>query len=180
MINRLRPANLRSTILAGLGFGLLAACATTGVGLGTGHFRYDTSDKPVNFQWKADGKVSGTMTATLDDGESFSGPFFQITRETRGEILLPLWTGWRWGWEDWPMGGIGATPTFETQYSGKVVANLDGQTGHHMRCRFDLVHPSTGMSGGGSGECQLSHGGPDGAPAIEDGWRSIDATFPAA
>jgi hypothetical protein len=47
MINRLRPANLRPTILAGLGLGILAACATTGAGLGTGHFRNDTSEKPV-------------------------------------------------------------------------------------------------------------------------------------
>ena len=35
----------------------------------------------------------------------------------------------------------------------------------HMRCKFQLVHPSDGMAGG-SGQCQL----PDG--------KTIDASFP--
>jgi hypothetical protein len=37
-----------------------------------------------------------------------------------------------------------------------------------MRCRFHLMRPASGMSGGGSGECQ----GADG--------ETIEATFPAA
>jgi hypothetical protein len=36
----------------------------------------------------------------------------------------------------------------------------------HMRCKFQLVHPSDGMAGGGSGQCPL----PDG--------KTVDASFP--
>jgi hypothetical protein len=36
-----------------------------------------------------------------------------------------------------------------------------------MRCKFQLVHPSDGMAGGGEGQCQLPKG------------NSTDATFPA-
>jgi hypothetical protein len=55
-----------------------------------------------------------------------------------------------------------------THYSGKVVANLAASDGKHMRCTFRLVHPDGGMSGGGTGQCQM----PDG--------KTIDANFPAA
>jgi len=37
-----------------------------------------------------------------------------------------------------------------------------------MRCKFQLVHPSNGMAGGGRGQCQL----PDGT--------TIEARFPSA
>ena len=36
-----------------------------------------------------------------------------------------------------------------TTYTGRVVANLEGPNGTHMRCRFDLMRPSSGMAGGG-------------------------------
>ncbi|MDB6100768.1 MAG: hypothetical protein JWO52_767, partial [Gammaproteobacteria bacterium] len=51
---------------------------------------------------------------------------------------------------------------------GKVVANLSAPDGLHMRCNFQLVHPSDGMAGGGRGQCQLPKG------------NTIDATFPKA
>jgi hypothetical protein len=53
-----------------------------------------------------------------------------------------------------------------THYSGKVVANLSAPDGKHMRCTFQLVHPSDGMAGGGAGGCQMPSG------------KGIDATFP--
>jgi hypothetical protein len=37
-----------------------------------------------------------------------------------------------------------------------------------MRCRFHLMRPSSGMAGGGAGECQVAGG------------ETIEATFPAA
>ena len=48
------------------------------------------------------------------------------------------------------------TMQFITQYSGKVMANLSNPGGKQMRCRFYLMEPASGMSGGGQGECQLS------------------------
>ena len=70
---------------------------------------------------------------------------------------------WRGDWGFWDAG-----PEFVTHYSGRVAANLATTDGQHMRCFFQLVHPSDGMAGGGRGKCQLPKG------------NTIDATFPKA
>jgi hypothetical protein len=104
------------------------------------------------------------MTAILSTGETYSGPFFQITQESRVDSLEPLWVGWgrRWpGWEPW-----WPSTEFVTHYSGRVVANLQGPNGTHMRCDFRLMRPTAGMAGGGTGRCQLPNG------------LTIDADFP--
>ncbi len=44
-----------------------------------------------------------------------------------------------------------------THYSGQVLANLQGPAGY-MRCDFRLMRPSSGISGGGLGTCQLPTG----------------------
>jgi len=157
--------HIRSAILIGVGVGALAGCASMGKGYGN----LVASDKPVSFEWTSKDRLAGTMRATLAGGETFSGPFFEITREMRGETLAPLWFGWRAGWYDWPFWGTYAEPSFQTLYSGKVVANLDdASSGRHMRCRFHLMRPASGMSGGGAGECQIQGG------------DTINARFPAA
>jgi hypothetical protein len=154
-----------------LGLSLLAAlvagCTTMGTGVGSTPSGAD----PVSFSWKSSDSVSGTMSATLSDGKTYSGQFFQITKDTTVNSVEPLWSGWspgwgRWGgWENWE-----AMPSssFITHYSGRVVANLGAPSGEHIRCKFQLAHPSDGMAGGGSGQCQM----PDG--------KTIDATFPSA
>jgi len=141
-----------------------AGCTTTGTGFGSA----PSGASPMSFNWTSSDPVSGSMTATESDGETFSGQFFQITSDTTVDTLGPLWAGWgpgwrRGGWYDWNAG-----PEFVTQYSGRVVANLATPDGAHMRCRFQLIHPSDGMAGGGRGACQM----PDG--------NTIDATFPKA
>jgi hypothetical protein len=97
------------------------------------------------------------MTAALNTGETYQGPFFQITHETQATDLGPLWMGWegRWGWHGW--GAWGPDVAYATEYTGKVLANLQGPGGH-MRCRFTLMQPSSGMAGGGTGRCQLPDG----------------------
>lgn len=140
----------------------LAACTSTGGGggqlLGAGGV-----DQPVAFSWTSkDGGLSGTLTAALP-GQLFEGQFFQITQQTRSEVLAPLWQYWRPGWHDWPARGgfllpIYPTTEFVTHYSGQVVATLTSPGQQHMRCRFQLMAPATGMSGGGEGECQLGDG----------------------
>lgn len=145
----------------------LAGCTTTGTGAGQ---LSDSSgaSQPVSFSWTStDGGNSGTMSARLPD-KTYVGRFFQITQQTSVESLGPLWGYWRRGWYDWPYwGGSGWDMTqFITRYSGKVVATLDAGD-EHMRCRFHLVAPARGMSGGGEGECQLSQG------------RTISANFAA-
>ncbi len=141
----------------------LVACTTTGTG--DGHLAgMGTQAEPVAFSWTSkDGGLSGSMTATLPD-VSYQGAFFQITQQTRTEVLAPLWTHWNHGWYDWPYWDVPASPPypatrFITHYSGKVVATLAAPGGQRMRCRFHLVQPARGMSGGGEGQCQLSDGG---------------------
>jgi len=142
---------------------LAAACTTTGAGMGTAR----PDNAPVNFTWTSDNAVSGSMTAALANGESFSGKFFQVTSDTRVDRLTPLWAGWGFH-RDWPFWGIDAGPDFVKHYSGRVLANLEGAHDKHMRCSFRLVHPSSGMSGGGAGRCQIPGG------------ETVDATFPGA
>jgi hypothetical protein len=149
---------------------MLAAAGCTTMGVGTGATL--SGADPVSFSWKQSGSVSGTMDATAPDGKTYSGQFFQVTKDTRVDSLDPLWVGWGrgwrggwggFGWRDWNSG-----PTFITHYTGRVVANLGAPSGEHMRCKFQLAHPSSGMAGGGRGQCQM----PDG--------KTIDTTFPQA
>jgi hypothetical protein len=151
-----------------VGLPLLVVLATGCSTMGTGFGSTASGKDPVNFSWNSSGGVSGTMNATVPDGNSYKGQFFQITSDTTADNLGPLWGGWgpgwrRGGWEYW-----GAGPEFLTHYTGKVVANLAASDGKHMRCTFQLVHPSDGMAGGGTGQCQM----PDG--------KTIDTSFPTA
>jgi hypothetical protein len=156
-----------------LGLPLLVALAAGCTTMGTGFGSTATGTSPVNFSWKSSDTVSGSMTATLSGGKTFNGQFFQITSDTTVDNLGPLWAGW--GGYGGRRGGFGGDwgywnsgPEFVTHYSGKVLANLATADGQHMRCNFQLVHPSDGMAGGGHGQCQLPKG------------KTIDATFPKA
>lgn len=150
------------TVGGALALASLAACATTGAGVGTTRENH----LPVKFNWNSDSSASsGNISATLANGEAFDGKFFQVTSETRVDRLEPLWVGWR-ARRDWPFWDAG--PDFVKHYSGRVVANLQGAQGEHMRCSFRLINPSSGMAGGGAGRCQVPGG------------ETVDATFPAA
>lgn len=141
----------------------LSACTTLGSGTGS----LQPGAAPVNFAWKStDGGITGTMSATLSDGRTFTGPYLEITSNARSVDLTPMWIGWRRGWADWP--GWGLPDDFIiTQYSGRATANLQATNGERMRCSFYLNQPNAGMGGGGQGQCQLANG------------RSVDAVFPA-
>ena len=138
----------------------LAGCTTTGTGGGQ-LSSPGWPDEQVAFTWSStDGAISGVMRAS-SAGAQFQGRFFQITQQTRTELLHPLWT--HWGWPDRPYWGRrhpapAPATQFVTHYSGKVVASLQAAGELRMRCRFDLVDPARGMSGGGEGECQRSDG----------------------
>ena len=120
---------------------------------------------PVTFTFTSDRPgEGGTLTATLPDGEFFSGRYVQITSTTTEDAVGPMFRGWDPYWHTW---GPYGQPwydgrdyhAFRTNYSGKVVATLFGDKGNTMRCRFRLGDPPSGLSGGGTGECQLSTGG---------------------
>jgi hypothetical protein len=143
----------------------IAGCTTTGVGMG----QSTTGNVGATFTWTENGGTRGNMVAQLSNGEIFQGPFFQITSESVADYD-PLWNGWGpgfgwgggwggrawgWGWGGW--GPWGPSMQTITNYSGQVLANLQGPGGF-MRCDFRLMRPRSGMAGGGAGQCQLPTG----------------------
>jgi len=143
-----------------------AACTTTGIGTGQSS---GPNTLGATFNWTQTGGTRGQMVAQLSNGQVYQGQFFQITSE-RVTDYDPLWDGWgvgsRWGYGwggrpwGWGWGGWGPWgPTMDTMtyYSGQVLANLQGPDGF-MRCDFRLMRPSSGMAGGGAGQCQLPSG----------------------
>jgi hypothetical protein len=132
----------------------LLACTTMGTGTGS----LSPGNQPATFAWTSkDGGITGTMSATVAGNGPFQGPFLQITSNVRSDTLAPMWVGWNAGWGDWDWDGPFGD-TFSTNYSGKVVANLAGTNGQHLRCRFQLNDPIAGMGGGGQGDCQFTGG----------------------
>ena len=163
--------NLASIRIAAASLAVIAVAGCTTTGVGTG--QSPNGRLGATFTWRETGGTQGTMVAQLSNGQQYQGPMFQITQEARVDYG-PLWNGWgpgfgwhrRWsgfgfGWGGW--GGWG--PDTITQYSGQVLANLQGPGGF-MRCHFRLMSPSSGMAGGGVGQCQLPNG------------TIIDAQFP--
>ena len=143
----------------------IAGCTTTGVGYG----QVAGTNLGATFTWTENGGTRGTMIAQLSNGQVYQGPMFQITSESVADYD-PLWLGWGggfgwghgWGGHLWGRGwgGWGAWGPDEetiTNYSGQVLANLQGPAGF-MRCDFRLMRPSLGMGGGGMGQCQLPSG----------------------
>lgn len=162
-----------TTLLACLLCALAALTGCTSTGTGQGQLTSGSApEESVSFSWiSTDGGMTGTMSVTMF-AQTFEGRFFQITQQTRREVLDSLWTHWRHGWHDWPHLSRRVAPPlsstqFITHYSGKVVATLMGPDQQRMRCRFHLVEPARGLSGGGEGECQLGVG------------RLLRASFPA-
>jgi hypothetical protein len=156
---------------------LLAAIASGCATMGSGSGSTPSGGSQTVFSWSSSGGVSGTITATTAGGQTYTGQYFQVTKETTvdnlGSVWYPGWGGpggWagRRGWGEWDYWDEGPSPDFITHYTGRVVANLASKSGTHMRCNFQLVHPSEGMNGGGIGQCQLPNG------------TTIDATFPTA
>jgi len=148
----------------------LSACTA----MGTGNGSLSPGGAPVTFAWTSShAGMSGTMSATLPGGETYTGSFLEPSRDVSGEDQdifsesferswvefgadLPHWDGW------------GPDPDgFEAQYSGWVVVNLQAADGQSMRCRFQLNTPTEGLTGGGQGACRLNNG------------RSVNAVFPA-
>jgi len=108
------------------------------------------------------------MTASLPGGEAFQGKYLQLTRQVQDSELAPMWEGWDNGWTSWPYGnGTAADNDFTTVYTGRVVATLKNAVERRLRCRFTLSKPSSGMAGGGQGQCQSKTG------------TVLDATFPS-
>ena len=175
-VGRLRRAvGIRSCGIF-LSLGVVAAYASPNGAAGPNDPGTAASDcHGVRINWQSTDGTSRLMRATLCDGETFTGRFFEITPGTRLESLDGLWDGWhsRWyplwrrlwreeEWRHWE-----ARPEFLVHYQGRVLANLADARGRHLRCQFRLVRPPE-LAAGGSGRCQ----GPD--------RKTIDASLPAS
>ena len=146
---------------------LVAGCSIAGPGFAS----TVASASPIASPTTITNSPSGTMTATLADGTTYSGSYFQITEETTLDNIEPLWDRWNAGWAGsggWGYWNAAPSADFIKQYTGWVVANLATPSGARARCKFHLVHPAEGIAGGGIGQCQS----PDGI--------TVDATFPSA
>src|SRR5580698_11258399 len=129
--------------------GLAVGCATMRTGSGSAV----SGTNPVKFSWTSSGNVAGSITATLANGETFTGRFFQITSSLTDELgpQGPIWH------QQGPY-DVGPELQYVAHYTGHVVADLSRSDGSQMRCRFDLMRPVDGMAGGARGECQLPDG----------------------
>jgi hypothetical protein len=106
---------------------------------------------------------SGKMSATMPDGEQFSGTYQVVKPGMSRSKLEPAWAGDEpgeyQGRIDDTMWGAGRdTMSFLRNYQNKAIATLKGDRGTRMMCRFNLDAGGAGMGGGGNGECQTSKG----------------------
>jgi hypothetical protein len=138
--------------------GLAVGCATMRAGSGS----EVSGTESVKFSWASAGNISGSMTATFANGETYTGRFFQITSSLTDELGSQGPT-----WHQEGLYDVGPELQQVAHYTGRVVANLTRSDGAQMRCNITLMSPVDGMAGGARGECRL----PDGL--------SVDAQFPA-
>lgn len=117
----------------------LSACATSGIIQGR------TGGQPVQLQYHHSfWHQNGTITATMPDGERYSGKFVVGTSITTG---IGVGAG---------SGGVGVfTGGGNTSNAAAV---LMGNKGDSMHCGFTLSKPDAGLEGGGVGRCELSTG----------------------
>ena len=159
-------------LLGGLAaLGLSTGCATTG--LGAGEVKH--ADEPVAFQFSERSPDGGRLKAVDGDGETYEGRFVQLTEQVERSRVEPIIMGGpatvsgpaSAGMQMWALPVDTTVDDFIKLYTGRVVAWLQGDRGHSMRCSFTLANGDQGMKSGGSGECRLDDG------------RVITATFPA-
>ncbi|QNP44535.1 hypothetical protein H9L15_12920 [Sphingomonas daechungensis] len=143
----------------------LAGCTTSGVGTG----QSAVGNVGATFTYTQTGATRGTMVASLTNGQVFQGQFFQVTQESRVTDFGSLWNGWGpgWGWgrgwggRRWVTAGadgaLGSVRRNDHPLQRPDPREFAGPGGF-MRCNFSLARPSSGMAGGGAGQCQLPTG----------------------
>jgi hypothetical protein len=145
----------------------LAALAVAGCAKGPVTGRVTTPgqpESPLTMSWESGlfGE-SGTMAATMPDGERFKGTY-QVVRTGISRTAIPAaWTGDQpseeQGMIDGTYWGAGADHVaFVNTHLNNAIGTLKGDRGTAMLCRFSLLDAAGGMGGGGSGACQTSRG----------------------
>ena len=125
----------------------------------------------ATFTWTETGGTRGTMVAQLSNGQVFQGPLFQITSGKPGDGLRPaverlgtrLRLGPRLG-RPAPGAGAGAAGVrgARSMRPSPIIAARCSPTcrARAASCAATsrLMSPSSGMAGGGVGQCQLPDG----------------------
>jgi hypothetical protein len=153
---------LRRAIDAGVLIVALGGCATSGTIQGW-LSQAGTPPARVELGYTADALgPGGTLMLRLPDGESFTGPYTQgwSTIET-AQPQVPGLGGVFFDWGGPQAGGFmedDPIPVYQTEWSSKASANLRGDRGRSMSCRFRLTNPPARLAGGGEGRCLGSDG----------------------
>lgn len=153
---------------AGLIVGIaIAAVAAVGCGKGpvTGLVTMPgQSESGLTMSWESGlfGE-SGTMAATMPDGERFKGTYQVVRANLPRTALPPAWTGEEpiehQGQIDGTYWAAGADHVaFVSTHRDNAIGTLKGERGTTMLCRFNLLDAAGGMGGGGTGACQTSRG----------------------
>lgn len=140
----------------------LAGCVTQGTAVGQVENPAGRAEGGVTLAWKSDfaDPTGGTIAGRLPDGTAYTGRYFEIVKTATAESLDPAWDTWTAPyWSDGDDFGGPEYNEFVTFYSGKVLATLKSADGKKsLRCQFTLAKPSSGLAGGGVGQCQGSDG----------------------
>ncbi len=159
-MRHLRSGFALAVLAISVGLVSVAGCATSGGGSGLLVSPGKPDGESVAFLWRASPDVTnGTIRAILADGREFSGNFMQVSSTTQTEQLTPYWSSWGSPWYGWGGPGMAYSDSgFVRHYSGRVIAQLQGPDGVHMRCFFTLARPEDGPQSGGQGNCEMSNG----------------------
>ncbi|WP_439816000.1 hypothetical protein [Zavarzinia sp. CC-PAN008] len=142
---------------AALGLFLAACAPTTGRIEGVVQGPDGLSQGPVQMTYvQLPSGGESELAAMLPDGEKFTGKGVRVAEESRGSsVSFGFGGGFGWG------GGFGSSviaPYDQTTYTGELQAQLFGDRGRTMACRFQAARPSAGFDGGGIGNCRISDG----------------------
>jgi len=170
---RRHPDRARFLLAGGLVAVALIACTGSSAperGILAGTWRPSPErEATVTLSWTATDPVHGVVHTTLGEGgEHFRGQYARVLERhgerthvvvtaIHGEWLDERWSGRPWADADYVK--IVEYPAFTRHYAGRVLATLEGDRGHHMRCRLLLDDPDAGLMAGGRGHCQVSDGG---------------------
>ena len=135
---------LRIQIWSALAFSLLimVGCKSTGSGTGASN----TGDVHAQFTWQQSEATSGTLTAIVSypggSQETYSGKFYQITRNSTVESLGPLWSPWHPGWGGWVAGAPNPTRNLSRTIRATSSRILPARAGKACAVSFSCCAPT--------------------------------------
>ena len=136
---------MKNTILITLVLILTSGCTSTGTIQGVSQGNSVQLDYEQDFL-----DNDGNLRINMPDDELYIGKFVQLSSSTSGnEFVIGGYKSYlddAWILKD------------SNRVSSETRAQLLGNRGNTMECKFQLSDPSSGIDGGGIGNCQTSNG----------------------